>query len=222
MIAIEYGVVGLHGKLRLHCHRGIFLGGIDPRDAFATGKRVTPAGLPRERPVHGICPAASVAALLLGETVDGAYIIGRAGNGSAGRAQSIVHRGALREHDRGAIREASQAIALRARAIDADVNGNRAGRRRRGGFGFGFGLLICRRRTRGRGRARVFGCIRRCRTGCPRPPRKRRPIEKPARTKNPPIAPATNLLTSSRPLLSRLPRRMPCPHHPGNCRADRT
>lgn len=76
VIAIEYGVVGLHGKLRLHCHRGIFLGGIDPRDAFVTGKRVTPAGLPRERPVHGICPATSVAALLLGETVDGAYIIG--------------------------------------------------------------------------------------------------------------------------------------------------
>lgn len=129
VIAIEYGVVGLHGKLRLHCHRGIFLGGIDPRDAFATGKRVTPAGLPRERPVHGICPTAAVATLLLGKTVDGAYIIGRAGNGSAGRAQSIVHRGA--------IREASQAIALRARAIDADVNGNRAGRRRRGGFGSG-------------------------------------------------------------------------------------
>ena len=50
VITIEYGVVGLHGKLRLHCHRGIFLGGIDPRDAFATGKRVTPAGLPREHP----------------------------------------------------------------------------------------------------------------------------------------------------------------------------
>ena len=26
VIAIEYGAVGLHGKLRLHCHRGIFLG----------------------------------------------------------------------------------------------------------------------------------------------------------------------------------------------------
>lgn len=167
VIAIEYGVVGLHGKLRLHCHRGIFLGGIDPQDAFATGKRVTPAGLPRERPVHGICPAASVAALLLGETVDGAYIIGRAGNGSTGRAQGVVHRGALREHDRGAIREASQAIALRARAIDADVNGNRAGRRCRGGLGFR--LLVRWRRTRRRCRARVFGCVRRCRAGCPRP-----------------------------------------------------
>ena len=63
--------------------------------------------------------------------------MGRAGNGSAGRAQGVVHRGALGEHDRGAIREASQAIALRARAIDADVNGNRAGRRRRAGSGSG-------------------------------------------------------------------------------------
>lgn len=77
VIAIEYGVVGLHEKLRLHCHRGIFLGGIDPRDAFAAGKRITSAGLPRERPVHGICPTAAVATLLLGKTVDGAYIIGR-------------------------------------------------------------------------------------------------------------------------------------------------
>ena len=141
VIAIEYGVVGLHGKLRLHCHRGIFLGGIDPRDAFAAGKRVTSAGLPRKRPVHSICPAASVTALLLGKTVDSAYIIGRAGNGSSGRAQGVVHRGTLREHDRGAIGEASQAIALRTRAIDADVNGNGAGRRCGGGFRF----LVCRR-----------------------------------------------------------------------------
>lgn len=167
VIAVEYGVVSLHGKLRLHCHRGVFLGGVNPRDAFATGKHVTSAGLPRERPVHGISPAASIATLLLGKAVDGAYIIGRTGNGSAGRAQGVVHRGALRQHDRGAIGKASQAIALRARAIDADVNGNRAWRRCRGGFRFG--LLVCRRRTRGRCGARVFGCARRCRPGCRRP-----------------------------------------------------